>query len=156
MPELPEVETVRRTLSTLVLGKEIRDIDIFYSKIIRNKTEQEFKNILIGRTIDEIKRYGKYLIFNLGDTALVSHLRMEGKYFIKNADEPREKHEHIVFYFTDGDTLRYNDTRKFGTMDIFNKDELFVASPITKLGPEPFSNKMTFKYLKDKYTKLYL
>ncbi|AIO19619.1 Formamidopyrimidine-DNA glycosylase [Candidatus Izimaplasma bacterium HR1] len=153
MPELPEVETVRRTLSNLILGKEIRDIDIFYNKIIRNKTEQEFKDILIGKTIDEIDRYGKYLIFNLGDTSLISHLRMEGKYFIKNADEPKGKHEHIIIYFTDGNTLRYNDTRKFGTMDIVERDKVYVDSPVTKLGQEPFSDKMTLKYLKEKLSK---
>ena len=153
MPELPEVETVRRTLSNLVVGKEIRDVDIFYNKIIRNKTDNEFKDILIGRTIDEIDRYGKYLIFNLGDESLISHLRMEGKYFIRNADEPKEKHEHIIIYFTDGSTLRYHDTRKFGTMDIIKKEMVFVKSPVTKLGPEPFEDKMNFRYLKEKLAK---
>lgn len=153
MPELPEVETVKRTLNNLILNKTIRDIDIFYNKIIRNKTDQEFKELLIGRSIDDIDRYGKYLIFNLGDISLISHLRMEGKYFIRNADEPKEKHEHIIIYFTDGSTLRYHDTRKFGTMDIVNKDMVFKKSPVTKLGPEPFSKDMTFKYLKEKLSK---
>lgn len=153
MPELPEVETVRRTLSTLILNKEIRDIDIFYNKIIRNKTDEEFKKMLIGKSIDEIDRYGKYLIFNLENISLISHLRMEGKYFIRNADDPKEKHEHIIFYFTDGSTLRYHDTRKFGTMDIVLKDLVYVDSPVTKLGPEPFSKRMSFDYLKQKLSR---
>ena len=153
MPELPEVETVRRTLSNLILNKRIRDVDIFYSKIIRNKTESDFKKLLTDRTIDEIDRYGKYLVFNMGDLSLISHLRMEGKFFIKDADEPKEKHEHIIIYFTDGSTLRYHDTRKFGTMDIVPKTQVYVNSPITKLGPEPFSDKLTFLYLKEKLTK---
>lgn len=150
MPELPEVETVRRTLESMILSKEIRDIDIFYDKIIRNKTNQEFKEALIGKTLTDIDRYGKYLIFNFGETSLVSHLRMEGKYFIKSIDEQKEKHEHIIFYFTDGSTLRYNDTRKFGTMDIYPKKEVFTLSSIHKLGPEPFSDKLTYIYLKEK------
>ena len=153
MPELPEVETVRRTLKRLIVGKTIRDIDIFYAKIIRNISSEDFKKKLINKTIDEIDRYGKYLIFNLGDTSLISHLRMEGKYFIKNADMPKEKHEHIIIYFTDGDTLRYHDTRKFGTMDIVAKDMVYHNSPITKLGPEPFHKELTKQYLKEKLSK---
>jgi len=150
MPELPEVETVRRTLSTLILNKEIRDIDVFYPKMIRNVEILKFRETLIGRSIDSIDRYGKYLVFNLGDVSLISHLRMEGKYFIKNTDLPREKHEHVIIYFTDGDTLRYHDTRKFGTMDIVPKISVFSNSPITKLGPEPFEKEMTVTYLSKK------
>lgn len=153
MPELPEVETVRKTLSTLILNKEIRDIDIFYSKIIRNIEPTEFIKKLTGKKIDSIDRYGKYLIFNLDDLSLISHLRMEGKYFIKNADQPKEKHEHIIFYFTDGETLRYHDTRKFGTMDLVNKSTVFKNSPVTKLGPEPFEKEMTVSYLMKKLSK---
>lgn len=153
MPELPEVETVRKTLSTLILNKEIRDIDIFYNKIIRNIGPDQFKQKLIGKTIDSIDRRGKYLIFNIGDLSLISHLRMEGKYFIKNADDPKEKHEHIIFYFTDGETLRYHDTRKFGTMDLVAKSSVFKNSPVTKLGPEPFDKEMTVEYLYLKLSK---
>ena len=153
MPELPEVETVRKTLKNLIIGKEIRDIDIFYNKIIRGISDEEFKDLLVNKTITDIDRYGKYLIFKFGDINLISHLRMEGKYFIKNADAPKEKHEHIIFYFTDGDTLRYHDTRKFGTMDISSNEDLYKASPITKLGYEPFNKKLTSKYLEDKLSK---
>jgi len=153
VPELPEVETVRKTLSNLIIGKTIRDIDIFYEKMIRNISCDEFKEKLINKKLDSIDRYGKYLIFNFGEISLISHLRMEGKYFIKNTDLPKEKHEHIIFYFTDGDTLRYHDTRKFGTMDIYQKDQVFINSPITKLGPEPIGELLDLKYLQDKLSK---
>jgi formamidopyrimidine-DNA glycosylase len=153
MPELPEVETVRRTLNTLILNKEIRAIDIFYDKIIRNIDAAQFIKNLLGKKIDSVDRYGKYLIFNIEELSLISHLRMEGKYFIKNADEPKEKHEHIIFYFTDGETLRYHDTRKFGTMDLVSKSEVYKNSPVTKLGPEPFEKEMTVEYLLQKISK---
>ncbi len=153
MPELPEVETVRRTLSHLMLDKQVRDIDVFYDKILRNKTVEEFKECLVDKKIDSIDRYGKYLLFNFGEITLISHLRMEGKYFIKNADDPKTKHEHIIIYFTDGTTLRYHDTRKFGTMDIVLKSDVYRNSPITKLGPEPISDMMTFEYLKEKLSR---
>lgn len=148
MPELPEVETVRNTLKKLVLGKQIRDIDVFYEKMIRNRTVEDFKNSFVDKTIKDIKRYGKYLVFVFEDIALISHLRMEGKYFIKDLDAPKEKHEHVIFYFTDGLTLRYNDTRKFGTFDVCELEDIESNSPITKLGPEPSSELLTEAYLK--------
>ena len=153
MPELPEVETVKNTLKNLILNKEIRDVDVFFEKIIRNVTVDEFKEKLVGRKFVDIERYGKYLIFILDDIALISHLRMEGKYFIKNLDEPKAKHEHIIFYFKDGETLRYNDTRKFGTMDLVKIEDIYVNSPITKQGFEPFNPKMTKEYLHQKLSK---
>ncbi len=153
MPELPEVETVRRTLNNLIKGKRIRSVDVFYDKIIRGMSTDDFIKVLEDKVIEDIDRYGKYLIFNLGEISLISHLRMEGKYFIKNTLENKEKHEHIIFYFEDGETLRYNDTRKFGTMDIVKTSDIYKNSPITKLGLEPFHKKMTLGYLKTKLHK---
>lgn len=150
MPELPEVETVRKTLQRLVNGKTIRDVDVFYDKIVRNVTVEEFRNKLTDQTIQNFKRYGKHLLIEFEDFYLISHLRMEGKYFIKHTDSPKDKHEHIIFYFTDGETLRYHDTRKFGTMDIIPKEELYTNSPLTKLGFEPFEPEMTTTYLYNK------
>lgn len=137
MPELPEVETVRQTLKKNILGKTIRDVDVFYEKMIHGCETSVFKNALINQTLNDIKRYGKYLVFVFDDIAMVSHLRMEGRYYIKDIDFPREKHEHVVFYFTDDSTLRYQDTRKFGTMELTNIDEIKQVKGIQKLGPEP-------------------
>lgn len=147
MPELPEVETVRNTLKNLILGKEIRDVDVFYEKMIRNISINDFKESLIGKKLIDIERTGKYLIFNFDGTALLSHLRMEGKYFFKGLEQ-REKHEHVIFYFTDGTTLRYNDTRKFGTMDIHSMKDVYSKSSIVKLGYEPFRKEMTGVHLR--------
>lgn len=148
MPELPEVETVRRTLERLVVGKTIRDIDVFYNKMIRNVTPEAFVATMNNRTITGLSRYGKHLMIECGDMVLLSHLRMEGKYFIKDLDVVRDKHEHVIFYFTDDTTLRYHDTRKFGTYDIFKKEELIDAKPLQGLGPEPYSEDLTPTYLK--------
>lgn len=150
MPELPEVETVRRTLKNMILGKTIEAIDIHYSKIIKDVSVTEFREKLIGRTLKDIDRYGKYLIFIFDDIALISHLRMEGKYFIKDKLDPLVKHEHIVFHFTDGSTFRYHDVRKFGTMDLRPLDKIYTSYPISKLGYEPYDTLMTLEYLKEK------
>ena len=155
MPELPEVETVRRSLIDLIIGKKIKSIDAYYERIIQSDVE-EFKNLLIGEKFCDISRYGKFLIFILDHYIIVSHLRMEGKYFLKESQEtsPKEKHEHIIFNFDDGTTLRYNDTRKFGVMILFktNKvDDVLKEEPLSKLGIEPISGKLTINYLKDKF-----
>ncbi|MBN2605410.1 MAG: DNA-formamidopyrimidine glycosylase [Bacilli bacterium] len=150
MPELPEVETVRRTLNKLINGEKILSIDVHYSKMIHEDTIEDFKNQLIGKTILDIKRYGKYLIFIFEDIALISHLRMEGKYFIKDQSEPVEKHEHIVFNFLSGSSLRYHDVRKFGTMELKQLNEIYCTNPIAKLGFEPGDKRLTVSYLKAK------
>ena len=151
MPELPEVETVKNELKKKVLRKKIRDIKILYDGIIATNLD-EFKNNILNEEIIDIKRRGKFLIFELNNYYLVSHLRMEGKYFIKDNSEPILKHEHIVFYFDDF-TLRYHDTRKFGKMYLVLKNELYSKTPLSKLGYEPWDKELSRNYLKDKFNK---
>lgn len=149
MPELPEVETVRNTLKKQILGEKIKKIKILYDGIIASDITFFKQNILNQEFID-IKRLGKFLIFELTDYYLVSHLRMEGKYFIKRIDDVIEKHEHIIFYLNNK-TLRYHDTRKFGKMYLVLKDRLFLDTPLSKLGLEPWDEKLDSNYLKEKY-----
>ncbi len=138
MPELPEVETVRRTLKNFIIGKEIEDITVHYEKIVNGDTNI-FVNSLKGQTIRDIDRVGKYLIFILDKDAFISHLRMEGKYNIVEASKPLNKHEHITFHFNDGTELRYQDTRKFGRLELANKETYRQELPLCKLGPEPWN-----------------
>ncbi|MCF7925705.1 MAG: DNA-formamidopyrimidine glycosylase [Candidatus Izimaplasma sp.] len=150
MPELPEVETVRRSLIHLVGGKTIRDVDVFVDKMVRNVSINTLKEAITDHPISAIKRIGKYLLFYLGDWVLISHLRMEGRYFIKALDAPKDKHEHVIFYFRDGSTMRYHDTRKFGTFDLVKQSQLDQFEPIQKMGPEPFDDALTIDYLYQK------
>ena len=99
MPELPEVETVRRTLKNFIIGKEIKEIRVHYDKIVTGDT-RDFVASLTGQTIRDIDRVGKYLIFILDSQAFISHLRMEGKYNIVDASKPLNKHEHLSFLFS--------------------------------------------------------
>jgi formamidopyrimidine-DNA glycosylase len=144
MPELPEVETVRQTLNRLILGKEILSVDVFLPRIVRNVSVTDFKRHLSKQKIKSINRKGKYLIFNLTNVNLLVHLRMEGKFFIKNSSVKATRHEHIIFYLNDGSSLRYHDTRTFGTMDLFFDEQIPLLS---KLGPEPCSDNLTATYL---------
>lgn len=134
MPELPEVRTVASVLRKNLLNKRITNIKVIYPKMIEPKS-LDFNN-LIGKKLTNINTKGKFLIFTFEDLYLVSHLRMEGKYFIKNLDDPIEKHEHIIFEFDDL-SVRYHDTRKFGRM-ILVKD-LKDYKSLDKVGKEPFN-----------------
>lgn len=134
MPELPEVETVKTVLKNRLLGLKIQDIDIHYEKMM----DEDMKKLLIGQTILDMKRYGKYICFMCDTVVLISHLRMEGRYFFKSADEPLLKHEHIVFHLSDGLSLRYHDTRKFGTFDLRSYEDYLSTKPLNQLGNEPF------------------
>ncbi len=151
MPELPEVETVKETLKKHILNKKIVDVKVYYENIISAPKSNEFIKKCIGKKIIDIKRRGKWLIFDLNDYYLVSHLRMEGKYFIRNKDDEKLKHEHVSFIFSDNTSLRYNDTRKFGRMYLLEKDKAFSVMPLSELGLEPFDEKLTINYLKEKY-----
>ncbi|MBC3796020.1 DNA-formamidopyrimidine glycosylase [Acetobacterium tundrae] len=137
MPELPEVETVRRTLKNFIVGKKIQEIRVHYDKIITGDTNN-FVASLTGQTIRDIDRVGKYLIFILDSQAFISHLRMEGKYNIVAASKSLNKHEHLTFAFSDGTELRYQDTRKFGRLELVNKETYRQDLPLCKLGPEPW------------------
>ena len=97
MPELPEVETVKETLKNYIIGRKIEDVILNYDKIIKFPSATEFTKKIINQRFTDIRRYGKYLLFDLNDYTLVSHLRMEGKYYIRNSIDETTKYEHIIF-----------------------------------------------------------
>ena len=136
MPELSEVETVRRGLEKLILGKTIQSVEVKYPKMIQMDLDA-FRQDLLGQEIRSMRRRGKYLLFYLTDKVLISHLRMEGKYLFYPDAVPERKHAHVFFEMTDGGTLVYEDVRKFGTMELLRKDQLEAYFAVRKLGPEP-------------------
>ncbi|MFS0723172.1 DNA-formamidopyrimidine glycosylase [Paenibacillus sp. 1P07SE] len=149
MPELPEVETVRRTLIELVAGKTIERVTVRLPRIIQRPEEPEiFAGALAGRTIETVERRGKFLRVIMDGLVLVSHLRMEGRYGLFREEEPIEKHTHVIFHFTDGTALRYKDVRQFGTMHLFEPGEEFLLPPLNRLGVEPFSEAFTSSELR--------
>lgn len=159
MPELPEVETVVRTLGGLVVGKQIERVSVTLPRIIRTPDDvEEFKSQLAGQTIHAIKRRAKFIQFYLDQDVLISHLRMEGRYGLYQAGEPVEKHTHVIFHFTDGTELRYRDVRQFGTMDVYPLGMEMATGPLSKLGVEPLDESFTAdvlrQLLKERPTKI--
>ncbi len=137
MPELPEVETIRRTLQIPLVNKTIEGIEVLYEPIIEDDPSL-FVDTLTNQKIIDIDRVGKYLIFVLENGAFISHLRMEGKYYIVPKDEPYTKHCHVIFHLDNDVDLRYYDTRKFGRMKLVGKESYRYELPLSKLGKEPF------------------
>ena len=121
MPELPEVETVKNTLKPKLIGKKITNIKIYHDNIIEYPEVNTFKSKILNQTITDMSRYGKWLIFILDDYYLLSHLRMEGKYFFKTKEEKLSKHEHVILTLDNEIELRYHDVRKFGKMLLIEK-----------------------------------
>lgn len=152
LPELPEVETVRKTLKALVTDKTIESVTVKWPKMIKRDVDQ-FVDALKGQTIIDVRRRGKFLILDTDDFALVSHLRMEGKYGVYPKDEAMDKHTHVIFHFTDGMELRYKDVRKFGTMHLYLKGEEFLSPPLDQLGPEPLTDEFLAEELSLKLKK---
>src|SRR5699024_12375769 len=113
-------ETIKRTLEHLVMNKRIEDITINWPKIIQAPEDiMHFKHLLMGEQINSMSRRGKFLLFNMQDYVLVSHLRMEGKYRVIHSSEPIDKHTHVIFHFTDGTEHRYNDVLIFRTLLLY-------------------------------------
>lgn len=153
MPELPEVETVRRGLTELVVGSIIKKVEVLYPKMI-NMTPEEFNINLIGQTIERIDRRGKYLLIRLSDDmTIVSHLRMEGKYDVEPEGQTLNKHTHVVFHLNENRQLRYNDTRKFGRMALVKTGEEFTVGGLKTIGPEPTEEDLAFDYMKSIFSK---
>lgn len=152
MPELPEIEIVRKTLAPVLINHKITNVRIFLNKIIKEPDILTFKKRIINQTFHEIKRKAKLLIFVLDNDVLLSHLRMEGKYYYQRQNEPIDwKHVLIVFDLDNGYQLRYHDTRRFGTFHLQPKTEYQKLKPYNNIGPEPWDKIVTVEYLKNKW-----
>lgn len=145
MPELPEVQTVLDTLALQLSNRQIMQVEVYYPPIVHH--DDQFGQRLTHQHFRSFLRRGKYLIFKMDDLYLISHLRMEGKYFIQMPEEPLSKHIHVQFWLDDGRCLRYHDTRKFGRMELVEHLDL---DHFHDLGLEPFDLRLNTTYLYEK------
>lgn len=133
MPELPEVETIRRVLEPQVSGMKITAVTANRPEVVAHPTAEEFCQALTGQTIHAMTRRGKFLrvLLDSGDYFAL-HLRMTGCLLLTPAGYPAKKHTHIVFHLSSGDELRFSDTRRFGRFWLFRKGESDTYSGINK------------------------
>ncbi len=141
MPELPEVETVRRGLEPVLEGVRLADVQLFRGDL-RFPLPEDMASRLQGRSVIGIDRRAKYLLFRMsGDLVWLSHLGMSGRYRVFEADAPpREAHDHMEIVTDHGVTIRYNDPRRFGIMDLIDAGRVLDHKLLAGLGPEPLSN----------------
>lgn len=151
MPELPEVETVRRSLLPVVLNKRIEAVEVPYERIVQQMEIPTFQEQLLGQSFLDLSRRGKYLIFSLErGLELVAHLRMTGKLiYYSDSAIPRAKHTSAIFNFGSQGELRFEDVRKFGTLDLVREGEYTQIKGLDTLGVEPLSQDFTWQFLED-------
>lgn len=149
MPELPEVETVVRTLEAQLANVTIEDVQVLWRNIIDQDLELFYK--IKNQTILEYQRYGKYLIFKCNDYSMIVHLRMEGKFYILDSEIPYDKHVHVLFKLSNKKYLQYHDTRKFGKMLIIPNDQVNKYFIDKKLGLDAIDENIDYKELYKKW-----
>jgi len=140
MPELPEVETIKRQLAHAIIGKKIKNVEIILAKMV-NLPVAKFKKTVIDAKIQDIKRRAKILIFNLDNNwSILIHLKLTGQLIFRNTKTTGDlptKHTHFIYYFTDGTKLYHNDLRQFGWERLIKTVSLPEYWQKEKLGPEP-------------------
>lgn len=149
MPELPEVETVRKTLQPKLAGLTITGVETILPKVIRTPEPDQFRGKITGRKIVRINRRGKYLLINLsGNFTLVVHLRMTGRLVYCENDQPLSKYTHLIFNLSDNHQLRFSDMRQFGRLWLVPTESLGTLAGFKTLGIEPLDDLFTREFLK--------
>jgi formamidopyrimidine-DNA glycosylase len=146
MPELPEVETIRRELEREVVGKKIKAVEVTGTRSIRRQTPEEFASKLEGVKIAGAQRKGKYLLLPLDNAdVLVIHLRMSGQLLRAAPKDPVDPHTHVTISFTQGGQLRFVDPRTFGEMFLATPDEITnEVEELSTLGVDPVETPMSW------------
>lgn len=138
MPELPEVETVRRTLQPAVGAKVTAVWDSGQGLHMQRKPPRKQLRALVGARITAVRRHGKYLLVETSTpNTLLVHLGMTGRLLIISGGTPRAKHTHLVLRLEDGRELRFVDARRFGQIDVIERDREAKHPGLAVLGPDP-------------------
>ena len=158
MPELPEVEVVKRSLEKKILNLKVKRVRINDFNL-RYKVDKYRIALLKGKKIKKIERRSKFLIFEISSNLIMLiHLGMTGKFFFINRAKKKfktsfyynldknEKHDRIIFYLQNNQKLIYNDVRKFGFIKLYKSKEYKDISHLKNLGPEPLSKYWNLKY----------
>jgi formamidopyrimidine-DNA glycosylase len=137
MPELPEVETVRRQLSKEVVGRRIKAVEVNFGGRL-NVEAGEFAAAMVGRTLKAVERRAKLLVLDFtGGWSLLVHLKMTGKFRLVPKGEPPGKHDHVVWRLAGPHDLMFNDFRKFGYLRLYPTGDVPQRVAAHGFGPEP-------------------
>jgi formamidopyrimidine-DNA glycosylase len=146
MPELPEVEVIRRGLAPLLVGRRFLAVQVGDKRLRQQSSPQELRRWVPGRRLDNLRRRGKYLLFDLeGGVTLLIHLGMTGRLLAGPPLSPPLPHVHLVFQMDGGLDLVFQDIRRFGQALVFPPG--VAPPPLARVGAEPFSRKVTPAWL---------
>jgi len=149
MPELPEVETVSRTLQPKLAGLKFTGAQVLMPKIVRTPGPGEFNEIIRDKKILDVSRRGKYLLISLsGGYTLAVHLRMTGRLVYNSGNEPPARHTHVVLHLDNGHRLVFADMRQFGRLWLAPTSSLADLPGYKDLGIEPLGEQFTRDFLK--------
>ncbi len=143
MPELPEVETFARMLRPELVGREIFSAELFWQRTLAAPAPWQFAEQIAGQKIQAVSRRAKFLRLHLSSLNLFIHLRMSGDLWIKDSAEAPQKHDRLHLRLSDGRSLVFSDTRKFGRIWLVADPEEVTG----RLGPEPFDPAFTAQML---------
>ena len=147
MPELPEVETVCRSLQPHLVGRTISRVRILEPRLRILVNERDLRS-LAGKRVDAISRIAKYILLKLSDDRVwIFHLGMSGKLICVAPTTARQKHDHIIAALEDGAELRYHDPRRFGLSVVTEKDRLHELPQLRHVGLDPFGPALDGEYL---------
>ena len=166
MPELPEVEVVKKSLKKTIYDLTIINIEVL-NKFLRYKIQEKLIKKMIKSKVLSVSRRSKYILINLNnDYTIMFHLGMTGKIIIVDenqnkyatsfyykSNDYKDLHNHIIFKFNKKIKLIYNDVRKFGFIKVYKKSKLLESSHLKELGPEPLTKKFNINYFKSKIKK---
>lgn len=151
MPEKPEVVTVARSLEKRLIGLSFTECKVYWNNIIEGIDVKEFEKNVLNQTIKKITTRGKWILISMEKDTLLVHLRMEGKFFFRETNMPKEKHEHVIFTLSNGLSFRFHDVRKFGKMHLISNEQLYQTEPLNQLGYEYNDSNLTGNYLKNAF-----
>ena len=144
MPELPEVETVRRALHKYILGKELKEVCVRNPNLRWPVPTEQVNQFVVGQKVKSVDRRAKYILVHLHNGhVLMLHLGMSGIMRIVTASEALAPHDHVIFSLGEYGELRFNDARRFGSIDVVHREALGEHPRIKNLGVEPLSTDFT-------------
>jgi formamidopyrimidine-DNA glycosylase len=151
MPELPEIETLRRSLARAVAGRTIRGAAVGRKPLRMRVSGAALRARVTGRRVEEVARRSKYLWLHLDDeSVVVVHLGMSGRLVKVAASAPLEPHTHVRLPLDDGTELRFRDPRRFGMLFVVRRSELDTHPRFAELGPEPFAAEFDWQMLRQR------
>jgi formamidopyrimidine-DNA glycosylase len=148
MPELPEVETVRRSLLATLPGRAVTEIRVREARLRVPADADRLSELIAGRRVTDLSRRAKYLIIHFDNgSRLLVHLGMTGQLLLVAGSAPVDKHDHVIFSLDDGLELRFRDPRRFGMVVALDESALGGYAPLSRLGPEPLAADCKGDYL---------